>query len=366
MRIAQLTDLHVRAHLPGTSVLGRRRSREALGLTSKALDDARRRGAEVVVVTGDLVDVPSFLLTGERYDAFDRDRWLSAAAADYRLLRDLLDGSGLPYIVVPGNHDSYPMTGSVFGTGPLVREIGELRFVSFWDREDHANIPHRRRAERALFDDLLTSTGPDQVHLQHFVVTPELNDDWPHTYQDGRELRGRIVESGRVRLSLSGHYHPGTDLIHDGGSTFATGSALAEAPHCYRLYDVGASDAPVRMQIVPLLEDGPLRPAAFVNLAQCFGALPVRWEDLFPLQPAADAVLRDPSTDRLLVGLVDQGWFDTAGSVPHLLDAVLDKCAELLAVHGLSLDAVYAGSAEQEAAAELRLDLSRSYSLDGA
>ena len=39
-----------------------------------------------------------------------------------------------------------------------------------------------------------------QVHLQHYVLTPELNQGYPHTYLEGADLAERTGASGRVIL----------------------------------------------------------------------------------------------------------------------------------------------------------------------
>lgn len=370
MRIAHLTDLHLRRHLPGTSILGKRRSREAASVIEHAPRDARERGADVVVVTGDLVDVPPYLLAGQTPSCWDAERWLAAMEADYLLIRTMLADSGLPAIVVPGNHDSYEVAERVFGASPAVREIGGLTFVSFWDEEDQRHVPRRLGRQRELFDRMLAQPRP-QVHLQHFVITPELNEDWPHTYAEGEELRRHIVDSGSVRLSLSGHYHPGTDLIRDAGTAFSAGSALVEPPHCYRIYDVDDADAdtPVTMQVVPLLADRLRRPAAFVDYAACLTALPANLGELESLRPrdGAAAVLSDlAAAGYLLIALADESWAARARRTPHLVDAVLDRAAELFGDEGAVIDAVYFAStatrtaALRQATAELRLDLESS------
>jgi hypothetical protein len=375
VRIAHLTDLHLRQNLPGTSILGKRRSRDGAALLARALSDARDRGADVAVLTGDLVDVPPYLLTGKVPECMDEDRWLMALEADYRLIKQTLDDSGLPYIAVPGNHDSYEIVDGVFGAEPCVRDIGGLTFVSFWDREGENHVPHRVGHERELFDQMLERPGHPQVHLQHFVVTPELNEDWPHTYQEGDILRRSIVDSGRVLLSLSGHYHPGTALIEDAGTAFSAGSALAESPHCYRIYDVAdATDgarSQVTMQVVALLAGQPARRAAFLDLSTCVNALPLSWSEL-------DAVRLQPGVARslsalakagfVLVALMDQRWAAQARSSVHLLDATLDRTAELLADEGALLDAGYFAqdvaegcpTTVQQASDELRLEVASS------
>lgn len=376
MRIAHVTDPHLRHNLPGTSVLAKRRSRDGTKLLTLAIDDARKRGAEMLVVTGDLVDVPPYLLDSGPSEVFDKKRRYDAMNADYRMIRDLLLEAHTPFIALPGNHDFYELAERYFGAQPRVHVAGGLSFFSFWDREGEGHVPRRVGPERRLFNQAVNDeTGPIQVHLQHFVVTPELNHDWPHTYGDGEELRKSIVASGRVCLVLSGHYHPGVDLIRDGAVTFSVGSALAERPHCYRLYDVdgltGGASPRVAMQVIPLLGDRPPHAAAFVDLAACLNTLSTSWEALpqLRLQRGLDAALEALAERYQLVFLVDQAWADQARASSCLLDGVFDRSAELLSLHGATLDAIYitrdigklaCASTLNRACTELGLDLARS------
>ncbi|SDK42838.1 Calcineurin-like phosphoesterase [Nonomuraea maritima] len=205
MRIAHITDIHLRSHISGHPALPVRRGRTAPELLAAALDDARRRGADAIVITGDLVDVPGYLFDPEPDAARDTRAW-QRVRADHRLVRRMLDDCGIAWIAVPGNHDSYRVHAEELGSGPFVRDVGELRFVSFWDRESTGNVPRRTLTERERFDSSLLDPGPrPQVHLQHFVITPRLDEGYPHTYAEGEELQRRLSDSGRVVLFLSGH-----------------------------------------------------------------------------------------------------------------------------------------------------------------
>ncbi len=199
MRLAQITDLHARWHLPGTSRLIQRRSRLMPLLFAEALERCRERGADAVAVTGDLLDVPDYILSGDDYYDYRPDLFAQEAEADYRLLHAQLEACGLPWVVLPGNHDWLPVMANVFGDQPLTVDLAGHRLVSFWDRDFYSHVPRRLDRERQLWERMLADPdSPPQIHLQHYVITPDLNQGWPHTYFEGEFLRRKMVESGRT------------------------------------------------------------------------------------------------------------------------------------------------------------------------
>ncbi|QFY12078.1 HAD-IIIA family hydrolase [Nonomuraea phyllanthi] len=389
MRIAHITDIHLRSHIPGHSALPVRRSRTAPELLAAALDDARRRGADLIVITGDVVDVPGYLFDPERDAARDRLVW-QRVREDYRLVRRMLDDCGIGWIAIPGNHDSYRVHAEELGSGPFVRDVGGLRFVSFWDRESTGNVPRRTLTERERFDSSLLDPGPrPQVHLQHFVITPRLDEGYPHTYAEGEELQQRTSDSGRVVLSLSGHYHPGAEPTTIGSTTFSVTPALVEHPHPYRIFDIAldaGSIAAVQHTQVDLAGDAPARKAVFLDRDGCINTLPTyrQGPEAMHLLPAAAPALR-LLRDRgyALIVVTNQSCVGLGYAEPGTLDEVHDRMSELLADEGVTVDAIYSspvagkhaiserynvGDAPKpspamirRAAAELNLDLSTSY-----
>jgi hypothetical protein len=228
MRLAQITDLHARRHLPGSSDSARRRSREAFDRLPRTLADLAKLEIDLLALTGDLLDVP---------DGVESEpAWQAAAEADYGLLRAMLEAAGLTWLELPGNHDWQPAMRRVFGDRPRTLSLGGYRVVSFWDCEGPGHVPFRPPAERQRFDRALARPQP-QVHLQHYLIAPDLPDaGWPYNYAEAAELRAAMAAGGQVSLCLAGHYHDGTDLLRDGPTTFAVGPAYAHAPHPARIY----------------------------------------------------------------------------------------------------------------------------------
>lgn len=379
MRIAHITDLHLRHHVPGTARTPRRRSRAIPEVFAAAVADARSRGAGLIAVTGDLVDIPDYLFDWERVG--DEAVW-DAVRADYRLIGEILDSSGLPWIVLPGNHDSPKVMGQVYGDRARIVDHGGVRFVSFWDREEIDHAPQRILTERRRFEAAVTDPDPTpQVHLQHFVITPELNDGYPHTYVEGAQLREAMSPS--VVLALSGHYHPGADPTQHGATLFSVTPALCEAPHPYRLFDVSAAGEvdweEVRLGLEPA-------PAVFLDRDGCINTLPNYHsgpEAMELLPGAASGIRRLRAAGYRIVVVTNQTCVGLGNVTAAVMDEVHDRMAFLLARDGAEVDAVHASTEAGDraisdahrdlgthkpaptmllrAAAELNLDLTRSF-----
>ena len=114
-RVAQITDLHLRQTLAGSSSCVDRRSREMPQLLAKALRHLAGHNVDMVALTGDLVDVPNYILEHDDYYAYPCQEILAAAETDYRWLKETLEQAGLPYMVLPGNHDAEAVMRRVFG-----------------------------------------------------------------------------------------------------------------------------------------------------------------------------------------------------------------------------------------------------------
>jgi 3',5'-cyclic AMP phosphodiesterase CpdA len=256
LRIGHVTDLHLRHHLAGTSAVAARRSRQMPALFEEALALFAAREVDVVAVTGDLVDHP---LDGEQSDDVLRD-----GEADLRLVADLIAAGPQPALALPGNHDHPDLFDGVFDEHPRDIDVQGTRVLAFHDMDrprpgceprptdPPVNVPRRDGAERARFEALARDgDARPQVHLQHYVITPRLDEGWPHTYVDGEALREGIVADGRTRLCLSGHYHPGVEPHRVGETWFAVGAAFCQVPHPVYVYEL-AADGDLRSERIDL------------------------------------------------------------------------------------------------------------------
>jgi len=233
VRIAHLTDLHLRRHLPGTSAIARRECRRVPSLLDLAVRRLCAAPPDLLVCTGDLLDYP--------LDRFADPDMLALAAQDLALIAGLLGTLPCPMLVLPGNHDPLEATLTTFPVPPETA-VGDCRVLAFVDREGPGRVPQREGAERERYCAALSSADPrPQVHLQHYVIAPRpAETDYPYCYADADALRDGIASDGRVRAVLSGHYHPGQAPTRFGGTWFATAPAFCEAPYPVWLYDTDA------------------------------------------------------------------------------------------------------------------------------
>lgn len=362
MRITQLTDLHLRHHLPGTAAANTRRSRRMPAHFALALQAITKQQTDLLVLTGDLLDAPTWLW--ESTYGFETDEpapWLEAVLADYRLIKKMLDETGLQYMVLPGNHDHPDLFWQVFDRSENIIDIKGHRVVRFCDREADRHYPRRFTTERRRFNAMLADeSSPPQVHLQHYVIHPEFNEHYPHTYYEGKELSRRLAASDHVRLSISGHYHQGTDLLSLGKTSFVTGPAFCESPYAWRTYDMQDSD--IQMQTHNLLEadqnqnpSSPRvkQPAVFLDrdgVINDLASYQVGPEAMQLIPGSAKAIAKLKQAGMAVVGVTSQSCIG-GGYVPaSVVVSVNDKMHRLLAQDGAYLDAIYYSQAAGEGA----------------
>ncbi|MCC9078950.1 metallophosphoesterase [Litorilinea aerophila] len=231
MKIAHISDLHLRHHLPGTADIPERRSRLMADYLQRAVQHLHAHNPDLLVLSGDLVDYPT--------DRLDDPATRAQGEADLRLIADILAPLPCPLVVVDGNHDHPELTRKVFGHLPLDQICRGYRVLAFWDAEGEGHVPHRTGAEWQRFQDALEDPdSPPQIHVQHYVIWPHLNGEYPYTYGEGDAMQAAIVASGRVRLVLSGHYHRGARPQMVDNTLFATVPAFSEFPHPFWIYEL--------------------------------------------------------------------------------------------------------------------------------
>ncbi len=380
LRIAHISDLHLRAALPGTSSVSRRLSRQVPGLLAEALRAIREAAPDLVAVTGDLVDHPLYDL---------RDSRLAAAGErDLRLVRQAFDSLACPVAFLPGNHDAPELFRRVFADQQVDFDVKGWRILVFNDEEVDCHAPQRMGGERERFLAVLRDGDPrPQVHLQHYLIAPERNEGYPHNYREAESLEQALLADGRVRLALSGHYHAGEPLFRRGSVHFAVAPAFAEPPHPYRLFEL--DDTGVRQTervLRPAESRGPRRPAVFLDRDGTINPQPSYRTGPAPfclLDGAAAALRRLKEAGFALAVVSNQTAVGLGVVTVDAVAATNDKMAALLAAEGVELDGVYClyharnavlpqhrtssprtkpdPAMLQEAAGDLHLDLSRSF-----
>ncbi|NLN18763.1 MAG: hypothetical protein GX162_05735 [Firmicutes bacterium] len=169
---------------------------------------------DVLLVMGDCLDVPQAADAKERLET----------------LKSILDKAECPVIAVPGNHDPEPdVFYEVMERPAPVVDIGPVRFLTFLDPEEPGynavRLPQDLQRMRKAREG---HSGP-VVFLQHVPVFPSGLTKCPYGYTNIDEII-EIMDEYAITLSIGGHYHRGTELVHHNRSSYLAVKALCEDP----------------------------------------------------------------------------------------------------------------------------------------
>lgn len=336
LRVVHLSDLHLRRHLPGTSILPRRLSRHVPALLKQVVHEIRSVQPDLLVLSGDLLDYPLYAMHDPAFHTL--------ALHDLRLIADMLAPLRCPLAVVAGNHDHPLLVRQVFGHAPDDFTVGNYRVLLFHDEEVYNHAPQRLEQQRVRFlAAVRDGASLPQIHVQHYLVWPERNEGYPHTYLEAQHLHDNILACGRVRLVLSGHYHRGVHPFREDRTWFSTVPAFAEPPHPYRLYTL--SQGAVEWEEHVLFDpQRARRPAVFLDRDGTVTQAPAYYsgpEGLRLLPGAAQALKRLACAGYALVLVTNQTCVAQGYVTVETVGAVNDRLASLLAEQGAALDGVY-------------------------
>ena len=196
--IAQISDLHIKP--PGSLAYGRVDTASALERCVAALNAFRPR-PDLVVISGDLADTPM--------------------AEEYEHLKRLLARLELPFVGIPGNHDSrelmraaFPDADYAFASGSLNQrgEIGGLDLVLL--DSNVAGKPHGELDAATLqWLDATLASSPDRPALLFLHHPPFATGIWHMDRQNllnAGELATAVKRHPRVQLIACGHVHRAT------------------------------------------------------------------------------------------------------------------------------------------------------------
>jgi Icc protein len=207
IRIAQISDLHIKP--PGDLAYGRVDTAKALERCIAALNEFTPK-PNLVVISGDLADTP--------------------VSGEYEHLTRLLDQLQLPFVAIPGNHDSrelmraaFPRADYAFASGPLNQkvEVGRLDLVLL-----DSSVPGRPYGEldaptlQWLKETL--AAAPEQPALVFLHHPPFQTGIWHMDRQNLRnanELASIVQRHPRVQLIAAGHVHRATLAMFAGVPT---------------------------------------------------------------------------------------------------------------------------------------------------
>jgi len=192
--IAQISDLHIKP--PGSLAYGRVDTAKALERCVAALNAFAPR-PDLVVISGDLADTPT--------------------AGEYAYLQRLLAPLELPFVCIPGNHDSRELMRAAlpqayaFASGPLNQlvEIGGLELVlldSSVPGQPHGELeaPTLQWLEATLES---SADRPALVFLHHPPFKAGIWHMDRQNLRNAAELAAVVRRHPRVQLIATGHIH---------------------------------------------------------------------------------------------------------------------------------------------------------------
>src|SRR5476649_1882987 len=207
VRIAQISDLHIKP--PGQLAYGRVDTARAFERCVAALNEFRPR-PDLVVISGDLADTPT--------------------AEEYEHLKRLLASLKLPFVGIPGNHDSremmraaFPLAAYAFPSGPLNQriEIGGLDLLLL-DSSVHGKPYGELEAATLQWLDATLATSPERPALLFLHHPPFTTGIWHMDRQNllnASELAPILRRHPRVQLIATGHVHRATLTTFAGVAT---------------------------------------------------------------------------------------------------------------------------------------------------
>ncbi|WP_424627195.1 phosphodiesterase [Bradyrhizobium sp. SYSU BS000235] len=193
--IAQISDLHIKS--PGDLAYGRVDTAKAFEQCIVALN-ALDQKPDLVVISGDLVDTPT--------------------VSEYDHLKRLLALLKLPFVGIPGNHDSREMMRAAFPEQTYAFPSGALNQFAQVDGLDlvllDSSVPGKPHGEleastlQWLAETLASSRErPALVFLHH---PPFMAGIWHMDRQNllnASELEAIVQQHSRVQLVAAGHVH---------------------------------------------------------------------------------------------------------------------------------------------------------------
>jgi 3',5'-cyclic AMP phosphodiesterase CpdA len=196
--IAQISDLHIKA--PGALAYGRVDTAKALTRCVAALNEFRPR-PDLVVISGDLADTP----TAEEYDHVKR----------------LLASLELPWIGIPGNHDSRELMRAAFPDEPYAAPSGALNLtrsvagleVILLDSGVTGKPHGELEAPTLQWLDAVLARSPQRPALLFLHHPPFRAGIWHMDRQNllnAGALAAIVRKHPRVQLVAAGHVHRAT------------------------------------------------------------------------------------------------------------------------------------------------------------
>lgn len=208
MKVGFFTDSHYSSAKVTCDV---RYNSLSLGKIRRAYAEFCRCGCELVVFLGDLTDTE---------EAHDKE------IENIREIRAVIEASGIPTMVVMGNHDAVAFTQEEFydvlgeGCRPRNIDCGDTHIL-FLDACYYytSGLHYAPHVEGTWMDtyypfveelkETLTALEGDVYICMHQNIDPTISED--HCLHNDAMLRRVLEDSGKVRCVYQGHYHDGSE-----------------------------------------------------------------------------------------------------------------------------------------------------------
>jgi len=169
----------------------------------------------------------------------------SAARDCLKRLRSITDLIECPIIAIPGNHDGAPdVFYAIFDRPPLHLDVKGVRFVPFLDPEEPGWNARREPHDIARMANARVGFDGPIVAVQHVPLCPPGQSYRHFNYTNANDIIAAMRTHGYV-LSVSGHYHPGMELVQAEGIGFVAAPALCERPFRFLEVTLGNSEVSV-------------------------------------------------------------------------------------------------------------------------
>ncbi len=211
LKLLLIGDIHYSASEEAEVSAPGRHTRYGLELLTRALRRFAEEKPDAMVILGDMTD--------------------KRGSGDMRLILEAVEKSGIPAVIIPGNHDAPGIQPE-----PLpIKNFLLYPFVDSYQEDDKC----ARREENVEKFRLTVKNNPGKkiIALQHNPVYPMIEGDYPYNLQNADSVH-RAYAKNNVLLSLSGHYHPGQRLTYKDGVGYFTVPALCESPFRYAVIEV--------------------------------------------------------------------------------------------------------------------------------
>ncbi|MDA3926289.1 MAG: metallophosphoesterase [Kiritimatiellae bacterium] len=189
---------------------------------------------DLIIITGDL-------LQGDKSPN---------AKLDLITLKGVLTRTAIPYLTLPGNHDTDVDTfNQIMGTRPGLHKYGEYGFIVYNDIfEEYPEYDTCQRTKNSIDETAqILKDNPELllIALQHAPIYPSIDSEYPYNLSNANQVIDSYADSNII-LSLSGHFHEGIAPKKHRGVIYHTIPALSKAPFPLSLIELDGNNITIK------------------------------------------------------------------------------------------------------------------------